>query len=669
MTKKFLAIAVALATLAACSDGTLKDESTTAGGTGNGGDGDGGTPEGTTVIVKEVTATVGEYASRMNGTEWEVGDEIAVVCTSDETKGLKKYTYDEESEKVTGSFVNEEGFELEDGESATFNVYYPYYDEGDVIYASTDDQSITGHNSIDFLYVGDVTTDGETLEATLEHTMCQLTLDFIYDETSAFSSEDIESITIKNVILDGYFDPSTGETVAEGTATDLTIPYDEFCENVILYPQGFANGIEIVVTLKEDAAEYSMTLELSEGELSHGLSYEYDITVTEEGVQSDDNPEGDEEWNDDDEGGGDDGDGGDDNPDVEEPGPVEETPTVANTYDYVYNHWIEWWAGEGYNDGDDEDVEGNTQLEFSNTIYTKADVLEQISDSQLKGTVEETEADFAIMDDEGGVFLFNVDEDDNFTAVAWYAAEKNNYDYGFDPVEFALVKFNKNTDGVYTYIRMVIDVTDKEYPDYGVWKAYTRVFSLNEDTDADGFESFTIEGQAVTVTGTQQGPNTTYTAVLAETYTSSDAQKIADAIGISQLTDLNMHAAGWYSTICASASTLHGEGESYYNYTSGNYSGWYVGTDGYYTETTSNVMYAYGYHGEGDSDLLLLSPLYFGVASSSTQGQPGQSGGSFTAGTYTYHFAFTNGFDDHIIYLDVPVTFSSSSSGSQQGPQ
>ncbi len=629
MKKLLFLLATSLA-FVACSDGSSDNKNTT-------------TPPSQTPENEDVTfvATVGEY-SRMNGKEWEANDALSVVETSGEESAMKKYSYTATSESSEGLFTSTSPFTLTEGESATFTIYYPYNEEGDEITESTSKQSAEGHKTYDYLYCSGVTATYEAPEAiaVLEHKMSELTLDFQYAE--GLSKEDVEYITIKNILVEGSFDPETGVAEATGTPEDLVIYMDEFTGNIILYPQTIDNGIELELTMV-DGSVISATLALTVGELVTGYSYTWDVEVEASDIESEDDPQGDDEWNDDDE------DEGDDEP---EPEPEPDEPyaitfaKVTNIGREYFDEYTFTYDDDNESTLDDYEADISEKYTFSNVIYSGESILEVLEDGGLKTAIEGLTADYAVIDSEDGVFLFNIDADDNLTAVAWLDASGSEL---FAKVEIDHSTVRRDADDEFAYISMTIDAYNEAHLSDGwSWETFTRNYYSSEDDEEGWTETITSDIGTITTS------DNTHIAL----WNSDDiTNQILSLIGISELTHQELHNAGWWTTILNKDGSLVEQGW-YNSYASKNTLGWFVDLDGYLdTETpegkssTSASYYQRIYggneHYSGSTDIATT------ICTFNKEINISRKAANVSSGT-TGHlkFVWTNGVDKIVLEVD-----------------
>ncbi len=246
---------------------------------------------------------------------------------------------------------------------------------------------------------------------------------------------------------------------------------------------------------------------------------------------------------------------------------------VTNIGREYYDEYTFTYDDDNTSTLDDYEADISDKYKFSNVIYTGESIL-LVVDGDLKTAIEGLTADFAVIDSEGGVFLFSIDADDNLSAVAWLDASGSEL---FAKVEIDHSTVRRDANDEFEYISMTIDAYNEDHLSDGwSWETYTR--NYYSDADAEEGWTETIDSDIYPI-GT--GTNTALW--------SSDniTNQICSLIGISELTHQELHNAGWWTTILKSDGTLVEQGW-YNSYQSNNRMGWFVDLDGYLDTVTPN---------------------------------------------------------------------------------
>lgn len=232
----------------------------------------------------------GTTQSRASDTKWGTGDEIGITMSGGQYVNMQ-YTTEKGDGKFTGNTIY---FRNKD-DQATITAYYPYSGfEGqtpDVIEATTNTERQTGTEQpkIDFLYAVKENVYGSEPNVSLNfsHMMSKLTLIF----KNGNNGTDVGKITsceINGLILEGTFNPVTGECVANADTPSETLSLTPSVTNetalpsLILFPQTVGK-----VTMKltdNEAQTYSCELKFNDNCLASGNNYVYTITVKKTGL-------------------------------------------------------------------------------------------------------------------------------------------------------------------------------------------------------------------------------------------------------------------------------------------------------------------------------------------------------------------------------------------------
>ena len=266
--KKYILLAAAALSLAACDseDNYIADNSIQQ------------------PIEAHISATIGEeVSSRASETKWAAGDSIGVTMGNLYTN-VKHITADTDG-KFTGSpmyFRNKQ-------DRLTISAYYPFSGtEGSapaIVEASTrvNRQTLAEQPKFDFLYaqLDNVAGSAPNINLAFKHQMCKLTLIFRNGNGGTDVSK-INSCRIDGLVLDGTFNPVTGECAAKNTSASPIEITPTVADNVelpyfILFPQSVGK-----VTMRiadSEQQEYSCELKFADNRLVSGNHYIYTIVV------------------------------------------------------------------------------------------------------------------------------------------------------------------------------------------------------------------------------------------------------------------------------------------------------------------------------------------------------------------------------------------------------
>lgn len=232
---------------------------------------------------------VEQYSRALNGTSFEVGDElgICVVDESDKTYEGKnfsnvKYTSSMQDGDMVWSATD--GVMLS-GKDATLYAYYPYNPDIDIENIEVDMSSQT-----DWLYaepVSGLNNTNPVSKIVLHHALANIR--FTVVKGSYVGDGKVSKVTVKSgVIADaGILNAKTGLITVDQTATnsvsvntDLTLSNTAQQVDIHVIPNEGETPVEIEVTV--DGKKYSVTSE-STG-INKGNSYNFNVTHNSEGL-------------------------------------------------------------------------------------------------------------------------------------------------------------------------------------------------------------------------------------------------------------------------------------------------------------------------------------------------------------------------------------------------
>ena len=278
MKKKYLIMAVAALTFAACSNENDITED-------NG------------PVAAEVKADIsGRVQTRASGTEWGTSDAIGVSVTS---TGLTKGTNVKYSRYGEG-FKAESPIYFQNLDEVTFSAYYPYNEAGGTISKTitADDQSGENQPKIDYMFASGATaskasptvsftgTDADAAnDHRFHHKMAKL--DLTFNKGADTDLQKMTGFTVSNLKMAGTFNTTDGEAKVtdDATATDLTITEtpsesDTYTRSLILFPQTVdSKKFSISITLDGQTYKAELTIPGGKEALESGNKYSYTITV------------------------------------------------------------------------------------------------------------------------------------------------------------------------------------------------------------------------------------------------------------------------------------------------------------------------------------------------------------------------------------------------------
>ena len=240
----------------------------------------------TAAIGDNVTATT--RVSGTDGTKWDKGDCIGITCTGGSSYNNVPYV----TNNGDGNFnpASDDIIYYDNTDEVTFRAYYPYKDDNEMtegkIAATTDAKAQEVQTRHDFLFANgakgstyspDVSFTGANA---FSHCMSRITLNFKEGSGVTIPTGYPTSYTLKGLLLQGTFDPTTGQTATTTTTTaDVTLPGNR--TSSIFFPQTVSE-IEMKIVLNENI--YNATLPVDEGKLQSGKEYHYEITISHQNV-------------------------------------------------------------------------------------------------------------------------------------------------------------------------------------------------------------------------------------------------------------------------------------------------------------------------------------------------------------------------------------------------
>ena len=241
----------------------------------------------TAAIGDNVTATT--RVSGTDGTKWDKGDCIGITCTGGSSYNNVPYV----TNNGDGNFnpASDDIIYYDNTDEVTFRAYYPYKDDNEMtegkIAATTDAKAQEVQTRHDFLFANgakgstynpDVSFTGANA---FSHCMSRITLNFKEGSGVTIPTGYPTSYTLKGLLLQGTFDPTTGQTATTTTTTaDVTLPGNR--TSSIYFPQEVESiGMEILL----NGNTYYTALPVKEGKLQSGKEYHYEITISHQNVE------------------------------------------------------------------------------------------------------------------------------------------------------------------------------------------------------------------------------------------------------------------------------------------------------------------------------------------------------------------------------------------------
>ena len=233
----------------------------------------------TAAIGDNVTATT--RVSGTDGTKWDKGDCIGITCIGGSSYNNVPYV----TNNGDGNFgpASDDIILFDNTDEVTFRAYYPYKDDNEMtegkIAATTDAEAQKVQTRHDFLFASGA--KGSTYspdvsftdENAFSHCMSRITLNFKEGSGVTIPTDGPTSYTLKDLLLQGTFDPTTGQTATTAnSAADVTLSGN--LTSSIFFPQTVSE-IEMKIVLNENT--YNATLPVDEGKLQSGKEYHYEI--------------------------------------------------------------------------------------------------------------------------------------------------------------------------------------------------------------------------------------------------------------------------------------------------------------------------------------------------------------------------------------------------------
>lgn len=245
-------------------------------------------------VAARISATIGEgNLSRATDSIWAPGDQIGITMADRHINVM--YT----TAEGDGSFAGTTMYFKNKTEPVTLTAYYPFSGkEGEApasvgISTTAELQTAGEQPKIDFLYAKEENVVGSEPNVTFSfsHKMGKLTL--IFKNGNGADVSNILSYKIKGLVLDGTFDPVTGDCAAKSGADadsididlrDVTVTSGESVPPLIIFPQDLTGKTVTLSISDSDGQDYACNLTFDENSIVSGNNYTYTIKVNKTGL-------------------------------------------------------------------------------------------------------------------------------------------------------------------------------------------------------------------------------------------------------------------------------------------------------------------------------------------------------------------------------------------------
>lgn len=244
-------------------------------------------------VAARITANIGNsISSRAAGTAWAKDDTIGITTfRGGESKYVNmKYITKDADGKFTGTPMYFQDAQAE----VTFTAYYPFTGtEGtapDIVENNTRAAQQTPENQPKFDYLWDSRKGKKgqpNINFDFAHKMSKITMTFQDGEGTQVNK--IESYSFEGLVLEGTFNPATGEAKAKEMAAEtLTLNVNNVISgsarpSIIVYPQ--ATKGNVVLRIVKDSQTYKCDLAFAGGSLKAGTDYQYTIKLNKTGAE------------------------------------------------------------------------------------------------------------------------------------------------------------------------------------------------------------------------------------------------------------------------------------------------------------------------------------------------------------------------------------------------
>ncbi len=244
-------------------------------------------------VAARITASIGNSAtSRASGTAWAKGDRIGITTfRGTESKYINvEYTTENGDGKFTGAPMYFQDAQAE----VTFTAYYPFAGtEGTAPaiienHTRADRQTLENQPTFDYLWDSRAGKKGQpNINFEFAHRMSKITMTF--QDGNGTHVNKIESYSFEGLVLEGTFNPATGEAKAkEMNPETLKLEVENVISgsarpSIIVYPQPTKGNV--VLRIVKDGQTYRCALAFAGGALKAGTDYQYTITLNKTGAE------------------------------------------------------------------------------------------------------------------------------------------------------------------------------------------------------------------------------------------------------------------------------------------------------------------------------------------------------------------------------------------------
>lgn len=244
-------------------------------------------------VAARITANIGNsIPSRAAGTAWAKGDKIGITTFRG---GESKYVNMEYiTKEADGVFTGTPMYFQDAQAEVTFTAYYPFTGtEGTapgIVENNTRAAQQTPENQPKFDYLWDSRKGKKgqpNINFDFAHKMSKITMTFQDGEGTQVNK--IESYSFEGLVLEGTFNPATGEAKAKEMAAEtLTLTVNNVISgsarpSIIVYPQ--ATKGNVVLRIVKDGQTYKCDLAFAGGSLKAGTDYQYTIKLNKTGAE------------------------------------------------------------------------------------------------------------------------------------------------------------------------------------------------------------------------------------------------------------------------------------------------------------------------------------------------------------------------------------------------
>lgn len=248
-------------------------------------------------VAARVSATIGaNTVSRASDNSWDNNDEIGITMDESGYADVNRYVNIKyATPEADGQFSGTVMYFKNSKDPVDFIAYHPFTGtEGEVpaiMEATTtgEFQTAEAQREFDFLYakLPGVTGKNPNLNFEFKHQMSKLTFTFVNGNDGTEVSK-ITSYQITGLVMDGTFNPVTGECAADETeAKNLTITMPAgtvqdgtAVQPLIVFPQATAGKTVKLTITDSDEQVYGCNLSFGDEGIEPGYNYQYKITVS-----------------------------------------------------------------------------------------------------------------------------------------------------------------------------------------------------------------------------------------------------------------------------------------------------------------------------------------------------------------------------------------------------